>query len=125
LGTEFIPGSDPGGMTTLPNLASGKFDTFGMAVGYGYTHIHRHFFGTAQGALGPGIQYQRIQRDDGNDSRVTSLAGKINVNLAAGWNYPQYVGGMKVLVDSLSAKVVDTQVTSSMITVQFFFGGRF
>lgn len=125
LGDEFVAGSEPDGMQGLPNLASGKFDTLGMAIGYGYTHIYRNFFATAQGALGPGLQYQRIQRDDGNDSRVTSLAGKINVNVAAGWNYPTYVGGIKVLVDSLSAKVVDTQVTSSLITVQFFYGTRF
>jgi hypothetical protein len=124
LGSVFIPGTGSS-VTSLPNLASGRFDTLGMALGYGYTYIHLHFFATAQGALGPGVQYQRIQRADGNESQVTSIAGKLNVNLASGWNYPEYVGGMKVLVDSLSAKVVDTQVTSSMITIQFFFGQRF
>jgi hypothetical protein len=125
LGNEFIPGSEADGMQTLPNVASGRFDTFGMALGYGYTYVLNRFFATAQGAFGPGVQYQRIQRDDGNNSDVTSLAGKINVNLASGWNYPHHLGGIKLLVDSLSAKVVDTQVTSSMITVQFFYGQRF
>ena len=125
LGTEFVQGSEPDAMSGLPNLASGRFETVGMAVGHGYTYIHRNFFATAQAALGPGLQYQRIQRSDGNDSRVMSLAGKLNVNLAAGWNYPQHLGGMKVLVDSLSARVLDTQVTSSLVTIQFFYGQRF
>lgn len=125
LGAVFIPGSEDSAVTTLPNLASGRFDTLGFAVGYGYTYIYNRFFATGQGTLGPGLQFQRIQRSDGNESEVSSLAGKINVNLAAGWNYPEYLGGFKLLVDSLSAKVVDTQVTSSMITVQMFFGTRF
>lgn len=125
LGNAFIPGSEANMISALPNLASGRFDTFGIALGYGYTYIRANFFATAQGAMGPGLQYQRIQRGDGNDSRVTSLAGKLNVNLASGWNYPTYLGGVKILVDSLSAKVVDTQVTSSLVSVQFFFGRRF
>jgi len=125
LGTVFVPGSSASAVSSLPNLASGRFDTLGMAAGYGYTYIDAHFFATAQGAVGPGAQYQRIRRSDGNTSEITSLAVKFNVNLAAGWNYPEYVGGLKVLVDSLSSKVVDTQVTSSMITLQLFFGQRF
>lgn len=124
IGSEFIPGTESS-VTSLPNLASGRFDTLGLAAGYGYTYINAHFFATAQAALGPGIQYQRIARGDGNDSDVMSLAGKLNVNLASGWNYPEYVGGLKVLVDSVYSRVVDTQVTSSLITIQFFFGQRF
>lgn len=124
LGSQFIPGTNSS-VTSLPNLASGRFETLGMALGYGYTYIASHFFATAQGALGPGYQFQRIRRADGNKSEVSTVAGKMNVNLAAGWNYPEYVGGMKVLVDSLYSRVVDTQVTSSMITIQFFFGQRF
>lgn len=124
LGSVFIPGSDSS-VTSLPNLATGRFDTLGLALGYGYTYINAHFFATAQGAIGPGVQYQRIHRNDGNESDVTGIAAKFNVNLATGWNYSEYVGGMKVLIDSLSAKVVDTQVTSSLISVQLFYGRRF
>ncbi|HMN69346.1 MAG TPA: DUF4421 family protein [Bdellovibrionales bacterium] len=125
LGSVFIPGSDPGSITELPNLASGRFDTLGLAAGYGYTYIRKAYFATAQGALGPGFQYQRIRRSDANDSEVSTAALKINMNLATGWNYPGHVAGMKVLVDSLYSRVLDTQITSSLITIQFFYGTRF
>ncbi len=122
-GATFIKGSESD--FTFPNIASGRFDTTGLAMGYGYTYIRNSFFATAQGALGPGVQFQRIKRSDGNDSQVTTLAAKFNFNSAAGWNYLEYVGGAKILIDSLSSKVVDTQVTSSMISIQIFFGQRF
>lgn len=125
LGAVFIPGSEEATVTSLPNLASGRFDTFGMAAGYGYTYIHNHFFATGQAALGPGFQYQRIQRSDGNDSNTTTVAGKLNVNIASGWNHTEHLGGMKVLVDSLWSRVLHTEITSSMITIQLFYGQRF
>lgn len=125
LGNGFVPGSDADNTPAFPNVASARFDTLGTAVGYGHTYVDGNYFATAQGALGPGIQYQRIQRADGDRSDVFSLALKLNVNLATGWNYPEYTGGMKVLVDSVWARVQNTQVTSSLVKVQFFFGKRF
>ncbi len=125
VGNEFIPGIGSESLVALPNLASGRMDTAGMAVGYGYTYIYNHYFATAQGAIGPGLQYQRIQRTDGNDTEVVSFSAKVNVNLSTGWNNEKYVGGMKVLVDTIWAQVSDTQVYSSLINVQFFLGYRF
>lgn len=125
LGNSFIPGSDPSAFPALPNLASGRFDTLGTGVGYGYTFVRNRFFLTGQAAYGPGFQYQRVRRSDGDRSGVYSLAAKLNVNAAAGWNYPAYAGGVKLLVDSVWARVQDTQVTSSLVSVQFFFGRRF
>lgn len=125
LGERFVAGTDSDDISQLPNVASGRFDTVGTAVGYGYTYIHNHFFMTGQAAWGPGVQFQRIQRSDGNDSEVWSFAAKLNINVAGGWNYECYVGGVKVLVDSLWAQVEDTQLSSSLVSVQLFFGQRF
>lgn len=125
VGNEFVPGVGSEAIVQLPNLASGRMDTFGVAVGYGYTYIYHHFFATAQGAIGPGFQWQRIHRNDGNDTEVTTYAAKLNVNLSLGWNYDDYVGGFKTLLDTLWAEVSDTQVYSSLINVQFFLGHRF
>lgn len=125
LGDRLIPGSSSDMLSQLPNLASGRFDTMGMALGYGYTYIRSHFFLSAQGVWGPAIQVQRIQRSNGNSSEVLSFAAKLNVNGAAGWNHEDYVSGVKVLVDSLWANVIDTQLSSSLVSVQFFLGRRF
>lgn len=125
LGTGFVLGSNPDELPKLPDLAAGRFDTFGLAAGYGYTFIRGHFFATGQAAYGPGLRTQRIQRSDGEHQSVLSLAAKLNLNAATGWNYSDYVGGMKVLVDSTWSKVADTQVSSSLVSLQFFFGRRF
>lgn len=122
-GSQVIPGSSSN--FTFPNLASGRFDSLGMAAGYGYTYVKNKIFATTQGTAGPGLQFQRIRRTVGADSQTTTLAMKFNVNLAAGWNHTDYVAGLKVLLDSLSSKIVDTQVTSSMISIQLFYGRRF
>ena len=125
LGSGFIAGTDPNAIPHQPNLGAGRFDTLGTALGYGYTFVHGHFFTSAQGAYGPGIQFQRIKRTDADYSNVWSLAAKLNVNVAAGWNYADYVGGLKLMTDSIWAKVLDTQVSSSVVSAQLFFGRRF
>lgn len=125
LGNKFIAGSDPNALTSIPNLAAGRFDTLGCTFGYGYNYVDGHFFTAAQLAWGPGLQVQRFQRSDGNDSDVLTAAAKLNINLAIGWNESIYNAGVKVLVDSLWAKVQDTQVSSSLVSGQLFFGGRF
>jgi hypothetical protein len=125
LGSGFVAGSDPEAFPSLPNLAAGRFDTAGAGVGYGYLYVDGHFFTGIQGAYGPGVQIQRIERSDGDRSTVYSLAAKLNVNASAGWNYDQYVGGAKLLVDSVWARVQNTQVTSTLVSLQLFFGKRF
>lgn len=125
IGRAFVAGTDPDAVNSLPNLASGRYDTIGLALGYGHTFIRRRYFLTTQGTLGPGLQYQRIDRTDGTTSNGVAIAAKFNVNLSAGWNDTAQVGGMKILVDSLSTRVVNVQLTSSLITAQFFYGLRF
>lgn len=125
IGNEFVPGIGNDALIDLPNLASGRMDTAGFAFGYGYTYIFKHFFATAQGGIGPGVQFQRIQRNDGNDTEVITYAAKLNVNFSTGYNYVDYVAGFKVLLDTLWAEVSDTQVYSSLINAQFFLGHRF
>jgi hypothetical protein len=120
---RFVPGSDSNPQP--PNLGAGRFDTAGAGFGYGYMYVYQHFFATGQVAYGPGIQFQRIKRTDGDDSNVWSLAAKLNVNLSVGENFPVYVGGVKFLADSIWAKVLNTQVSSTLVSVQFFFGRRF
>ncbi|MBX3020898.1 MAG: DUF4421 family protein [Bdellovibrionales bacterium] len=125
LGGKFVPGSDTSSFRVPPNLASSRFDTLGAGFGYGYTYVKRRYFLNGQVAYGPGFQSQRLQREDGDNSAVYSLAAKLNVNASTGWNYPEYVGGAKLLVDSVWARVQDTQVTSTLVSLQFFFGRRF
>lgn len=122
LGSRLIPGTDPNGLSSLPNLAAGKFDTLGCGVGYGYNHVSGLFFATLQVASGPALQLQQIERADNNDSEVGSLAIKLNINAVAGWNFQRYVGGIKGLVDLLAARIEDTQLSSSVVGVQIFVG---
>ncbi len=125
IGSAFVAGSEDSAVSSLPNLASGRYDTLGAAVGYGYTAIYGTFYGTLQATVGPGLQYQRIDRNDGNETDVLALAAKFNLNVSAGWNYSESVAGIKLLIDSLSTRVVDVQVTSSLISIQTFYGLRF
>lgn len=125
IGQAFVPGVGSDSLKALPNLASARMDTLGVAVGYGYTFIRGKYFATAQGALGPAAQYQRIRRNDGEDTGLGGFAAKMNVNMSTGWNNEDYVGGAKLLLDTLWGRVGDTQVWSSLVNVQFFFGHRF
>ncbi|MGZ6480294.1 MAG: DUF4421 family protein [Bdellovibrionales bacterium] len=126
LGTRFVPGIGDDHVTGLPNLASGRFDTLGTSFGYGYTYIYGRFFASALAAVGPGVEYQKIGRSDGSgDVKNVSLAIKINVNGAMGFNFKNYIGGVKFLLDSLSANVSGTEVASNLVSGQVFFGARF
>ena len=125
VGNEFVPGIGSESLVALPNLASGRMETFGLAAGYGYTYIRGHLFATAQLVLGPAVQFQRFQRNDGNDTETMTFSAKANLNASTGWSHEDYVGGFKLLVDTLWAEVSDTQVYSSLVNVQAFFGHRF
>lgn len=125
LGTRFIAGVGDDSITGIPNLASGRFDTLGASFGYGYTYIDGRFFASALGALGPALQIQKLSQADGHDNTNYSLAVKINVNAASGWNYKDYVAGVKLLLDSLSSRVAGTEVASNLVSGQVFFGARF
>lgn len=125
VGQTFVPGIGNDALRSLPNLASARMDSVGMAFGYGHTFIMGHYFTTVQGALGPAIQYQRIRRNDGEDTGLGGFGAKLNMNISAGWNNEEYVGGAKFLLDTLWGRVGDTQLWSSLVNVQFFFGHRF
>jgi hypothetical protein len=77
------------------------------------------------GALGPGMEYQRVYPNDSGVKTNVSVAWKINVNLAMGFNYYDYVGGIKGLLDSLSSSVSGTEVASNLVSGQLFFRLRF
>lgn len=125
LGSVLVPGSDPTSLSQMPNLNSGRFDTIGFGGGYGYTYVNFPWFASGQLVFAPALQWQHIQRLDGNGSTLISWAAKGNLNLSAGYNHREYVGGAKVLVDSLYSIINDTQVWSSLISGQLFFGRRF
>lgn len=126
LGGQFVAGTAGDSIPEPPILAAGKFDAFGSSGGYGYTWIVKHFFATAQGAWGPGIQFQTLNRTDGSHfTRAVSLALKLNIDLAMGWNDGDYIGGIKAIGDSLYSKVADTQFSSTLVSAQAFFGRRF
>lgn len=125
IGDEFIPGSSSSELTEVPNVASGRFDTWGVAAGYGQTWIRRYLFVTGQIVWGPGIQYQELQRRDGTESTHVSIAAKLNINAAVGYNSTDYVAGAKVIADSIWARVETTEVSSSLVTGQLFYGQHF
>ncbi|MGE0526121.1 MAG: DUF4421 family protein [Bdellovibrionales bacterium] len=125
LGNAFVPGSNPNALSAIPNLAAGRFDTLGLGAGYGYTYIRSYLFACIQGVLGPALQLQKLQRTEGGFTERVSYAGKLNVNFSAGWNYDRDVYGAKVLIDSLWARVENTEMYSSLVGIQIFYGRRF
>ena len=125
LGSRFISGIGDESIVGVPNLASGRFDSLGASMGYGYSYIASRFFASGVFALGPGLQSQHVQRSDGDDGHGWNIAWKINVNASMGWNSSGYVGGVKLLFDSLSSRVADREVAANLVLGQIFFGGRF
>ncbi len=125
IGNEYVPGSGSQELTTVPNVASGRFETLGLALGYGHTLIRGHYFATAQGVWGPAVQYQVLDRNDGNDSVETSLAAKLNINCSIGYNSNDNVAGAKLIADSIWARVDNTEVSSSLVALHLFYGMRF
>ena len=125
VGDRLLPGSDPNSLKDLPNLDKGKFNTLGAGYGYGYMYIHENFFASGLITIAPAIQHQDIQRVDNRHSTSVSWAGKGTVNLSTGWNPNEYVGGVKILVDSLYSRVSDNEFWSSLLSLQLFYGARF
>ena len=125
LGTRFIAGIGDTSILDVPNLASGRFDSAGGSLGYGYSYIAGRFFASLLTGLGPALQMQQVHLSDGNEATYYSLAVKINLNVAMGWNYKDYVGGVKLLLDSLSSRVDGTQLASNLWSGQVFLGARF
>ena len=125
-GKTFIPGSDPSSLQTAPNIESTFLDTLGLGLGYGYTWVRDRRFLVAQGIFGVGGQYQQIDQVGTNDLKdKINLAAKANLNLSAGYNFKVYSVGAKVLGDTLFSSVRGTQLYSTILSAQFFFGGRF
>jgi hypothetical protein len=122
---RFIPGSDSNSPTTGPNLSDGTFDTIGLGAGFGIIFVDGPWFASVQGIGGGGPQYQRIKRADSTLEDRLSLALKLNGHVAAGYNGEQNTAGVKILVDSLSARVSDQQFSSTLFTGQVFYGSRF
>lgn len=125
LGNVFVPGIGDESIQAIPNLASGRFNSLGSSIGYGYSYIWGRFFASGLAALGPGLQFQNVRRADGGDDKALNVAWKINVNASMGWNSHAQVGGLKVLFDSLSSRVVGREVASNLVSAQLFYGLRF
>lgn len=125
LGTRFINGIDDDRVTELPKLASGRFETAGASMAYAYSYIYGRAFASAMMGAGLGAQYQKIGRTSAGTVENLSGALKINVNGALGFNLKSWVGGVKFILDSLSADVSGTEVASNLVSGQFFFGARF
>jgi len=124
-GTIFVKGSDANSQQSMPDLRSATLDTFGMGLGYGHTWIKDRRFISAEGAIGPGLQFQQIEYSGYDRSSGTNLAAQINVNVAAGWNQDVYTWGARALAHSLLSNVKGEQIDSTLIQGQIFFGGRF
>lgn len=124
-GEAFIAGSDPNSMQTRPELQSGTFQTVGAGGGYGHTWIKEKAFLTVQGISGAGAQIQQIDELNGQRENRISLAFKLNANAAIGYTKQSYVIGGKVLADALVSNVKNTQIFSTLVNGQVFFGARF
>lgn len=125
-GNVFVAGSDPNSPQAAPDLKSSRLDTLGLGLGYGYTWVQERKFLVVQGILGLGGQWQQIDGSVGSDFRDRlNAAGKINVNISAGYNGKVYSYGAKLLGDSLFSSVKGTQLYSTLLNAQIFFGGRF
>jgi hypothetical protein len=125
LGGRLIAGIGDDSITEIPKLASGRFDTFGTGLGYGYTLILSRYFASALATVGPGLQVQHVERVDGANNRAYNLSWKINTNFSAGWNSKRYVVGVKLLFDSLTSRVAAREFSTNLVAGQLFFGGRF
>jgi hypothetical protein len=124
-GGRFIPGSSPSSPQTGPALASGSFNTLGSGLGYGYIIVRGKYFISGQAIAGLGGQYQQIDVTGGGQQNQMALAVNLNANMAAGYNGDIHVAGIKLLVDSLSARVQDVEFSSTLASGQVFYGARF
>ena len=125
VGDRLLLGSDPNSLKEMPNLDKGKFDTLGAGYGYGHMAISKDFFASGLITFAPAVQYQDIQRVEQNRATLVNVAAKGTLNIAAGWNSDEYVGGAKFLVDSLYSRVSGNEFWSSLISAQLFYGVRF
>ena len=124
-GDVFIPGTDPNSPNAPPDLSSGKFDTIGVGGGYGYAYVRGRFFAVGQAVGGLGVQYQRTKELTQENLETYAPALVLNANISAGVKTETQLGGARLLVHSISSRIVDVQVSSTLVSGQLFYGARF
>jgi hypothetical protein len=125
LGGVFIPSTDPNLKQVQPDLHTASTKTFGSGFGYGHAWIVDRFYFTLLAAVGGGYQAIEVADIDGTQFSTACLALKANANGSIGYNFDNFVIGIKGLVDSLGTSVNSTEITSTTANIQFYFGGRF
>lgn len=123
LGDRIIKGSAADAIDTIPPLSSGTFDTLGTSIAYAKTWTFDKTYISALGGLGPGIQQQEYE-DNGKIKDRTTIAGKLNLNLSAGFKPKEYMVGTTFILDSIYAQVSGEEVYSTLVSLEFFLSKR-
>lgn len=124
-GDVFIPGTDPRAPNSPPDLSKGKFDTLGFGGGYGYAYVRGRYFAVGQIVSGLGAQYQRTKELTQENLETYAPAVMLNANLSFGAKTENRLGGARLLTHSVSSRIVDVQVSSTLVSGQLFYGARF
>ncbi len=101
-------------------VKSAGFLTLSCIPGYGYTLVlFDDFFLTGVFALGPGIESQSFETNEGKkESVVVSL--KVNVRLSIGYNGENFYSGIMLFLDSVrhSKKEIDIGTSTSSLMIK-------
>lgn len=124
LGDRIVPGTDPDDLQTMPDLATGRFDTLGSSLAYAQTWTYQKYYLSILGGLGPGLQSQHYH--DGTEQQdKLSLAAKLNFNGSIGLKPNDYMMGVNFQLDSIYSQIADMEVYSSFVSVGCFFNKKF
>ncbi len=122
LGKTFLAGST-GGVIQMPNLASGRFHTFGSTWGRSQTWVRDSAFVSFLWGLGPAMQLQEYI-DSGNEFSKIAMAGKLNLNGSVGYRHKNYSFGAQALLDTIYSRISGTEIYSTLASIEFFFNRR-
>lgn len=124
LGNTIIKGSEPDDPDTIPDLASGKFNTAGASFAYVRSWTKENYYISGLGGLGPALQHQRYTRGDQSRSRIRPAA-KANFNLSIGKKKNDHSYGANFIVDSIYTRIAGLDVYTSFVAAEAFYNRSF
>jgi hypothetical protein len=120
-----IPPTHQGYYEQYSDLNGGRFISFGLAPGAGFTLSYFNVFLSFAGFVGGGVMNKKYKFMNRSESELGGYS-KINVRVSLGYNGTNIFYGWKFQMDETDSNNgnPDISVKSQIMTIEFFFGMR-
>ncbi len=121
---QIIPTNVQGPFGQHQHITEGRFQSFTVKAGYGYTFVlAKKYFAALSGQFGFGRQYMKIKGTDFSDS-TWAPAKKGDLIVSLGYNGDDYYSGLFASGDQTDYKTGEMEIAVNQWMVRAYFGFR-